>query len=67
VFGGELCENDGHAVSIKSRLKAIFTALGESASERFLAQRIYDYLGARAVAAEYGQMWEITKESVKKV
>jgi metallo-beta-lactamase family protein len=49
------------------RPKAIFTALGEPATERFLAQRIHDYLGARAIVPEYGQTWEVTKESVKKI
>jgi len=58
---------DGHLVSIKSRTKAIFTALGEPAAERFLAQRIHDYLGARAIVPEYGDTWEITKNSVKQV
>ena len=49
------------------RPKVIFTAIGEPAAERFLAQRIHDYLGARAVAPELGQTWEITKDSVKKI
>lgn len=49
------------------RTKAIFTAIGEPAAERFLAQRIHDYLGARAIVPEIGQTWEITKSSVKKV
>ncbi|MHB1770101.1 MAG: MBL fold metallo-hydrolase [Minisyncoccota bacterium] len=49
------------------RTKAIFTAIGEPAAERFLAQRIHDYLGARAVVPDMGQTWEITKDSVKKV
>ncbi|HQT82646.1 MAG TPA: MBL fold metallo-hydrolase [Candidatus Paceibacterota bacterium] len=49
------------------RPKVIFTALGEPSAERFLAQRIHDYLGARAVVPDYGQTWEITKDSVKKV
>lgn len=49
------------------RIRTIFTALGEPAAERFLAQRIHDYLGAHAVASEANQTWEITKESVKKV
>ena len=47
------------------RPKVIFTAIGEPAAERFLAQRIHDYLGARAVVPEAGQTWEITKDSVK--
>ena len=49
------------------RTKVIFTALGEPSSERFLAQRIHDYLGVRAIVPEFGQTWEITKGSVKKV
>ncbi len=49
------------------RTKAIFTAHGEPSAERFLAQRIHDYLGGSAIVPEAGQTWEITKESVKKV
>lgn len=49
------------------RIRTIFTALGEPAAERFLAQRIHDYLGARAIASEANQAWEITKDAVKKV
>jgi metallo-beta-lactamase family protein len=48
------------------RTKAIFTALGEPSAERFLAQRIHDYLGGNAIVPEMGQTWEITKEGVKK-
>lgn len=51
----------------EKRSKTIFTAMGEPASERFLAQRIHDYLGVRAVVPELGQTWEITKDSVKRV
>ena len=46
------------------RPKAIFTALGEPSAERFLAQRIHDYLGARAIVPEAGQVWEVTKDAV---
>ena len=49
------------------RPKVIFTALGEPATERFLAQRIHDYLGSRAVVPELGETWEITKEKVTKL
>ncbi len=49
------------------RTKTIFTALGEPAAQRFLAQRIHDYLGVRAIAPEMGQTWEVTKESVTKI
>lgn len=46
------------------RPKIIFTALGEPAAERFLAQRIHDYLGVRAAATQAGETWEITQQSV---
>ncbi len=49
------------------RVKTIFTALGEPSAERFLAQRIHDYLGARAIVPEVYQTWEITKDSAKRV
>jgi metallo-beta-lactamase family protein len=49
------------------RVKTIFTALGEPSAERFLAQRIHDYLGATAIVPDFGQTWEITKDSVKKI
>ncbi|MFA6503176.1 MAG: MBL fold metallo-hydrolase [Candidatus Paceibacterota bacterium] len=49
------------------RTKTIFTALGEPAAERFLAQRIHDYLGGSAVVPESGETWEITKDSVRKI
>jgi metallo-beta-lactamase family protein len=49
------------------RTKAIFTAIGEPSAERFLAQRIHDYLDARAIVPELGETWEITKESITKV
>ena len=49
------------------RIKTIFTALGEPATERFLAQRIHDYLGGNAVVPESGETWEITKEGTRKI
>ena len=49
------------------RPKVIFTALGEPSAERFLAQRIHDYLGARAVVPDLGATWEITKNSVERI
>ncbi len=48
------------------RTKTIFTALGEPAIARFLAQRIHDYLDANAIAPTAGETWEISKEGVKK-
>lgn len=55
------------AALVEKRPKVIFTALGEPAAERFLAQRIHDYLGGNTIVPEYGQTWEISKDSVKKV
>jgi metallo-beta-lactamase family protein len=55
------------AALAEKKPKAIFVAMGEPATERFLAQRIHDYLGARAIVPELGQTWEISKESVKKM
>ncbi|MFA6407875.1 MAG: MBL fold metallo-hydrolase [Candidatus Paceibacterota bacterium] len=55
------------AALAEKRPKAIFVALGEPSTERFLAQRIHDYLGARTIVPEFGQTWEITKEGVKRV
>ena len=55
------------AALVEKRQKVIFTALGEPAAERFLAQRIHDYLGARAVAPMGQETWEITKESARKL
>lgn len=49
------------------RTKIIFTALGEPASARFLAQRIHDYLGARAAVPAMGESWEVTKDAVRKL
>ncbi len=51
----------------EKRPKAIFTAHGEPAAERFLAQRIHDYLGARAIVPDMGSTWEVSKESVVNV
>lgn len=51
----------------EKRPKAIFTALGEPSTERFLAQRIHDYLGVRGIAPEYGETWEITQETTRRV
>ncbi len=56
-----------HAALEGKRTKVIFTALGEPATSRFLAQRIHDYLGARAIAPTEGEVWEISKEKVEKV
>ncbi|HVX91461.1 MAG TPA: MBL fold metallo-hydrolase [Candidatus Paceibacterota bacterium] len=51
----------------EGRTKLIFTALGEPSSERFLAQRIHDYLGGKAIVPTTGDSWQITKDSVRKL
>lgn len=48
------------------RAKAIFVSIGEPTSQRFLAQRIHDYLGAKAIIPAQGEVWNITKEGVQK-
>jgi metallo-beta-lactamase family protein len=47
--------------------KTFFAALGEPESERFLAQRIHDFLGAKAIVPGAGQSYEITKQGAKKL
>ncbi len=41
------------------RAKTIFTALGEPSSARFLAQRIHEYLGVKAIVPEKGVHYEL--------
>lgn len=53
--------------ALKGQTKTIFVAIGEPSSERFLAQRIHDYLGGNAIVPEMGQTWEIAKSGVKKI
>lgn len=48
----------------EKRTKAIFVALGEPGTERFLAQRIHDFLGTRAIVPQVGETWEISREGV---
>ncbi|KND49988.1 MAG: metallo-beta-lactamase family protein [Parcubacteria bacterium C7867-008] len=55
------------AESCMPRAKTFFTALGEPSSARFLAQRIHEYLGAKAIVPEKGQRWKITKEGVQQI
>lgn len=47
--------------------KTIFVAIGEPSAQRFLAQRIHDYLGGNAIVPHQGETWEITKQGAKKV
>lgn len=55
------------AEKTQPRTKTIFTALGEPASARFLAQRIHGFLGIKAIVPSLGQSWEITKDGVKEI
>ena len=49
------------------RAKAIFVSIGEPAAQRFLAQRIHDFLNAKAIVPSQGEVWDITKEGAKKI
>lgn len=49
------------------RTKTFFVALGEPASARFLAQRIHDYLGTRAIVPGKDEVWEIDEKGVTRV
>ncbi|MEK7510720.1 MAG: MBL fold metallo-hydrolase [Patescibacteria group bacterium] len=42
----------------------IFVAIGEPSAARFLAQRIHDYLGGKAVVPSLGDSWVIEKGKV---
>ncbi len=55
------------ADSCKPRVKTFFVGMGEPSSERFLAQRIHDYLGIRAIVAGAGDTWEVSQGAVRKV
>lgn len=50
-----------------ARTKTFFVTLGEPSSARFLAQRIHDYLGKKAVVPVAGEVWEVSKEGVRKL
>jgi metallo-beta-lactamase family protein len=56
-----LIEFASHALP---RTKTFFVGLGEPSSARFLAQRIHDYLGVKAVVPTAGEVWSVTKEGV---
>lgn len=60
----QLLEFAGHGLP---RTKLFFVGLGEPSSARFLAQRIHDYLGVKAVVPVAGEQWEISKERMHKL
>ena len=55
------------AAAAQPRAKTIFTALGEPSSARFLAQRIHEYVGVKAIVPEKGQKWHITKDGATQI
>ena len=48
------------------RAKTFFVSIGEPSAQRFLAQRIHDYLGAKALVPSQGERWILTKEGVSR-
>ncbi len=49
------------------RAKTIFVSIGEPSAQRFLAQRIHDFLGGKAVVPTQGEMWEVSKENASRI
>ena len=49
------------------RAKTVFVSIGEPAAQRFLAQRIHDFLGTKALVPSQGEVWEIGKDGVRKI
>lgn len=52
------------AESCLPRAKTFIVGLGEPSSARFLAQRIHDFLGVKAVVPTEGESFQITKKGV---
>lgn len=48
------------------RAHTIFVAIGEPSAARFLAQRIHDYLGGKAIVPSYGETWRIDGRNATK-
>ncbi|HEX2792268.1 MAG TPA: MBL fold metallo-hydrolase [Candidatus Paceibacterota bacterium] len=46
--------------------RTVFVALGEPSSQRFLAQRLHEFLGANAVVPKAGESWVVTKDGARK-
>lgn len=49
------------------RVKVIFPALGEPSTARFLAQRMHDYLGVKAVVPAVGEVWKVEKGKIARI
>ena len=58
-----LLEFAGHALP---RAHTIFVGIGEPSAARFLAQRIHDYKGGKAIVPSIGESWVIEKGRVVK-
>ncbi len=56
-----------YAETCLPRAKSFIVGLGEPSSARFLAQRIHDYLGVKAIVPTEGETFEITKDGARKV
>jgi metallo-beta-lactamase family protein len=54
------------AKSTLPRARNIFVSIGEPSAQRFLAQRIHDYLGTNAIVPSQGEVWTISKNGVRK-
>lgn len=55
------------AESCQPRAKSFFVVMGEPASARFLAQRIHDFIGARAVVPRQGETWKVEGSRITKI
>jgi len=55
-----------YAETCLPRTKTFLVGLGEPASARFLAQRIHDFLGTRAVVLAKGETIQITKDGIQR-
>lgn len=55
------------AESCLPRTKTFIVGIGEPSSARFLAQRIHDFLGRKAVVPTTGEVFEISKAGAKKI
>jgi metallo-beta-lactamase family protein len=56
-----------HAALTAGRTKTILIGLGEPSAERFLAQRIHDYLDATALVPQRGEVWEVGEKGASRV
>lgn len=62
----ELLEFARKALPPDGKTKTFLIGLGEPSSARFLAQRIHDFLGAKAIVPMKGESFEISKDGVRR-